>query len=103
MKTFINKETEITVTNEKGDKTFMSYADLAKMSLNAPPQGGWTTDEMRSRIKITDKLEGIEAGIEVQLEDAEFKKVLEASKIKWKFMHKDIVAYEDHLLTLDKG
>ena len=106
MKTFINKNTEITISVpaevEGGEPTkdTMSFGDLAKMSLNAPPAGGWTTDEMRSRLTITAKFEKIEKEAAVELENAEFEKVLECSKIKWNFMHKDIVAYEDHLLEL---
>jgi len=106
MKTFINKSTEITmalppkVEGGEPETSVMLFADLAKMSLNTAPQGGWTTDEMRTRINITDKLEDLKVDVKVKLEDAEFEKILECSKIKWNFMHKDIVAYEDHLLEL---
>lgn len=108
MKTFINKATEITFKEpiSKGSEelkvTNMTFADLAKMSLNSPPQGGWTTDEMRTRLKVTDKLEDITPEATVEFEDAEFAKIVECSKIKWNFMHKDIVAYEDFLLATSK-
>ena len=106
MKTFINKDTEIAfempseIEGEELIVKTMGFADLAKISLNSPPEGGWTTDEMRIRIKITSKFENAEKNSKIDLEDAEFDKVLQCSNIKWNFMHKDIVAYDDHLLEL---
>lgn len=100
MKTFINTKTEITKLNEEGTKVNLGFADLASMVLNSAPQGGWTTDEMRKRIKVMDKMDKVELGQSIELEDAEFEKILECSNIKWKFMHKDVIAFEDYLLKL---
>ena len=99
MKTITNKSTEITMANQSGETTFMTYADLIKICLNNPPKNGWTTDEMRKRIKIEDKLEDLKAEDDISLEDAEFDKVLECSKVPWQFKHKDIIAFEDTLLS----
>lgn len=100
MKTFINTKTGITKTDDRGNKVNIGFAGIANMALNSPPQGGWSTDEMRKRIKVMDKLENAEIGDSIELEDAEFEKILECSQIKWKFFHKDIIAFEDYLLKL---
>lgn len=99
MKTITNKSTEITIADESGKTNFMTYADLIKICLNNPPKNGWTTDEMRKRIKIEDKLEDLKAEDDISLEDAEFDKVVECSKVPWQFKHKDIIAFEDTLLS----
>ncbi len=99
MRTIVNKSTEITMADESGEAIFMTYADLIKICLNNPPKNGWTTDEMRKRIKIEDKLEDLKAEGDISLEDAEFDKVVECSKVPWQFKHKDIIAFEDSLLS----
>jgi len=105
MKTIINKSTKIT-EQISSDPTIelrtLNYADLALLTLNIPPERGWTTAEMRIRLKVEDKLEDVEVEAEVNLEDAEFAKLLECSNLKWSFKHKDILAYCDHLEEVSK-
>ncbi len=101
MKTIINKKTKIVIADESGEQVPMLYTDLIGICLNNPPQGGWKTDEMRKRIKIEDKLEGVKEDGEIKLEDAEWEKVVECSKIPWQFKHKDIIAFEDALLSAE--
>ena len=98
MKTFINKKTEITFEGKPS-----GFANLAMIALNTPPQGGWTTDEMRKRIKVLTKLDKQELEAKIELEDAEFDTIHDCTKVlKWQFMHKDIVAFEDYLDEIKK-
>jgi hypothetical protein len=100
MKTFINKKTDITMSQE--DPTKLGYSNLAIIGLNTPPQGGWTPDEMRQRIKVIAKLDDKDIGAKIKLEDAEFDLVVKCANIKWQFMHKDVVAFDDYLSELKK-
>jgi ABC-type molybdate transport system ATPase subunit len=103
MKTFENQQTSITApvqgTNEVKE---MTYANLAQLILNVPPQGGWTKDEMRIRIKIEDKLEKLKAGEKIELEDAEMQKIVDCSDQPWQFKHKDLLRYLDNLADWNK-
>jgi hypothetical protein len=103
MKTFKNQQTSITIGVE-GTKEVkkMTYADLASLTLNIPPHEGWTKDEMKIRIKIESKLEKLDVDESVELEDAEFAKVLEGSNQPWQFKHKDLIAYMDDLEAWNK-
>jgi len=99
MKTFINKSTLI--KNEEG--LILGYVDLVKVGLNKPPQGGWTPDEMRMCIKILDKLDNIELDSPVELEDAEYLSIFRTcSGLRWPFMHKNVVEFDDYLKQLSK-
>ena len=105
MKTVINKSTKITeqISLDPTVKVrTLSYADLASITLNIPPERGWTTDEMRIRLKTEDKFKDLELEDKVDLEDAEFAKLLECSKLNWSFKHKDILAYCDYLEEVNK-
>jgi len=98
MKTFTNQQTSITIGIEgTREKKEMTYADLANLTLNIVPQGGWTKDEMKIRFKIESKLEKLNVDESIELEDAEFKKVLDCSSQPWQFKHKDLLAYMEDL------
>lgn len=72
----------------------MMYADLAKLCIDSPPQGGFTVDEMRKRLKIAERLDTANARIE--LEDAEFDKLRELiGQYRWGLMHPDVIAFVD--------
>lgn len=104
MKSLENKTTEITKADEAGNKSGMTYAELGLIALNNPPQGGWTTSEMRDRLKVVGKLEDNTEAVTINLEDAEFNKLTECMKgVKWNFMHKDLVSFEDYLSELAKS
>lgn len=104
MKTFENKKTTITESN--GTETrILGFADLALVGLNAAPKEGWTTDEMRKRFKVIDKLEDvIKAGLgnTVDLEDAEFEILFNTSKVNWAMMHRDLIKFDDYVQELSK-
>ena len=98
MKSFTNHQTSITAPIAGTDELKeMTYANLAQIVLNIPPQAGWTKDEMKIRIKIEDKLDKAEVDQEVELEDAEMEKLVECSAAPWQFKHKDLVKYMDDL------
>ena len=97
MKKFVNKQTEITSQDEKGQILKMSFTDLALRTLDIVPQGGWTKDEMRMRFKLEDKLKGHGIDATVQLEDAEMAKLKALSDIPWKIKHRDVIDYMDTL------
>jgi hypothetical protein len=101
MKTFVNTKTEITQTDEKKNKTNLGFADLSLIALNTPPQGGWTPDDMRKRLKVMSKLEDQKLGAKIKLEDAEFAELFACKDVRWKFMHKDVVAFDDYLIDLN--
>jgi hypothetical protein len=103
MKTFTNQQTDISIGVEgTTEKKKMTYANLAKLTLDIPPQGGWTKDEMKIRIKVEDKLEKLKVDEKIELEDAEFEKILTLSNQPWQFKHKSILAYMTDLEAWDK-
>ena len=98
---FENKSTEITMAMdaEGKDLRILDYADLVVMLLNNPPKQGWTTSEMRLRIKIEDKLENTETDSTVEFEEKEVQKIIECLNMPWSFKHKAIIEFEDYLLS----
>jgi len=72
----------------------MMYVDLAKLCIDSPPQGGFTVDEMRKRLKIAERLD--EATARIELEDAEYEKLNElVSQYRWGIMHPDVIGFVD--------
>jgi hypothetical protein len=98
MKILVNKPTIIKAKFEDKVDT-MTYSDLIKILMNVPPKNGWTTSEMRSRMKIEDKIEDVELNKEMQFEDAEYDKLVQCLNISWDFKHKDIIEFEDYILS----
>jgi hypothetical protein len=77
-------------------KNTLDVADLCKICLNATKQGGFTVDEMRSRIKIMDKLETDKKTVE--LEDAEYKTLRGVVKThKWGAISRKVVEFVDYI------
>lgn len=102
MKQFKNKPIEMFDGNSDS-KEQLGFIDLAIKGLNNIPQEGLTPSEMRDRLKIIDKIDSVKIDEEVELEDAEFRKIYDTYKgIKWLMMHKDIVAFDDYLEELNK-
>ena len=100
MKKFKNKNTAITIgVAGTTETTTMTYANLAKLTLDIAPKGGWTKDEMKIRIKIEDKLEKLDIDKTIKFEDAEMDKIIACSEQPWQFKHKDLVAYLTDLET----
>lgn len=104
MKTIINKKTEITeqIKQDSPETKKLGYADLAIITLNIAPERGWTVEEMRIRLTTEEKLKDHKLNAKIKLEDAEFNKVVECSKLNWNFKHKDILDYCDHLAEVGK-
>lgn len=83
---------ELSFIVEEGKKG--SYANLLKAVVNAPPQSGFTADEMRSRIRILDCIE--KANGKLELEDSDVKKLKACAKeMKWAMMNKEILQFCD--------
>jgi hypothetical protein len=103
MKAFENKQTSITIgiagTQDTKD---MTYAELAKLTLDIPPANGWDKNEMKIRIKTESKLENLKVGAKIELEDAEMEKILEMSNQPWQFKHKDLLMYMEDIETWNK-
>jgi len=103
MKKFENKQTSITTGIAGTQETKeMTYAELAKMTLDIPPANGWDKNEMKIRIKTESKIENLKVGETAELEDAEMQKILDMSNQPWQFKHKDLLAYMEDLETWNK-
>ena len=92
MKVFENKK-----VTPKGLKP-TTYAELLQVVLDVPPQGGFTTTEMRSRIKIQKAL--IKNAPEIQLEDADHEKLSNLVKdMKWGVNAQELVDMEEAVIN----
>ena len=94
MKTIENRKTSIRVS-EAEDKG-ASYFDLIMVCLNRTPQGGFTLEEMRRRLRVTDKLDPKKKSAD--LEDADFDKLKECVRgMIWGAMSKELVEFGDYI------
>lgn len=92
MKTFENKTVEI-----KGAAP-TSYAELLKVCLDVPPQGGFTTTEMKSRLRLANALD--KANGHIELEDSDHSKLMELVKdMKWGVVSQDLIDLEEAVLN----
>lgn len=92
MKTLDNKRF-LLGTNE------VQYSELIKTCLNNVPQGGFTPQEMKERMKILDVLETANGTIE--LEDADAKKMKDCVKqMKWGLLDKNLIEFIDSVEKL---
>jgi len=101
MKKLENKETELT-KEVKGKEVKMGFVDLLLVGLNAVPERGFSVSQMKERFNVISKIEDIEIGKVVELEDAEFKVAFDCRTQNWAMMHKDIIAFEDYLQEINK-
>lgn len=77
----------------------LSTKALIKIALDTPPDGGFTTSEMRSRIKILDKMELVseeETCLELNESEASILKIA-TKTIKWAILDKFILDFEDSI------
>ena len=122
MKRIENRKTEITesrnVTEENptGDIVNLGFLDLLLTGLNSPPKEGFTTSEMKERFNpifsgghgyierfnVISKIEDVKVGDTVELEDAEFLVAYNCRIKNWRMMHRDIVAFDEHLEEVKK-
>lgn len=71
-----------------------TYGGLVAHCLNNPPQGGFTANSMRARMKILDKIEG--ASGMLTLEDSEAKELQSAvNAMRWNTMEAQILQFLD--------
>lgn len=92
MKTFENKTIEV----KSGEPT--TYAKLLQICLDVPPQGGFTTAEMKARLKVSTVLD--KAITEISLEDADHEKLVSLVKdMKWGIMSQDLIDLEEAVLN----
>lgn len=90
-----NKSTSIKV----GDDKFLKYSDLLIGLINRPVESGYSTMEMRRDFKIIDKLES--ALDTINLEDSELTHLKSLfSNAKYHIRHKDLIEFEDYILSL---
>jgi len=92
MKKFENKTTGIQKSMKADD--CMTFAEIGIECINNTPEGGFTPDEMRSRLRVIDNLKSAET--EIQIEDADFEKLKQCvNSMKWAVMDQDIVDFTD--------
>lgn len=95
MKVIENKKTELV----KNDTEKLKYSDLIMLCVRVAPQGGFSLEQMRPRLKIIEVCEAGKAKLE--MEDAEFAVVKQAcAAMKWAAMDKDIVDFADYIQSL---
>ena len=92
MKKLVNKVTSLSKDNKGG---LMNYADLGKLCVNQPPQGGFNAEEMRSRLRLIDVLEAAKDEIELEDADADKFKALVANMNTWGVLHREILEFID--------
>ena len=94
MKTIPNPS--FTLKAQSDDKQTATAADLLKLTLTQPPQGGFDFATMRARNHIADVIEKTKRGAEIKLEDADFavaKKCVE--DYRWGGNHPDILKFAE--------
>ena len=96
MKSLENKSTAITAQAEDGKLVTLDYAGLIKLVCNTPAQGGFSLQDIRTRIAITSASEETKTGKDILLETADATYLQNLVKnMRWQFSHKDILAFSD--------
>lgn len=72
-----------------------TYADLLRIALDFSPQG-FTAEMMRKRLRVEKAIEGVKAGDEIKLEDADYETAKEAVKsIIWAERKPEFLAFSE--------
>lgn len=95
MKTIKNKQTQL----PKAEGEWMTYGDLIKACLNTPPQGGFSIEDMRSRLNIFDICDKANGSLKFEDTQAELIKTV-VKDYKWGIMHLDLVEFTDEVNKL---
>lgn len=76
-----------------------STAEVIRICVNEPPQGGMKVDEIRSRLRVLDAID--KAGTVLAIEDADAK-VLQrcVASMSWKGVRPDILEFSDAVANL---
>lgn len=95
MKILELKKTSLKLNEDKE----ATYKDLILFCVNAPKQGGFSIQEIRQRLKITDAVEASDDML--QLEDTEAQALEEIiAEFKWGSVHKDIVQFVEDIQNM---
>lgn len=89
-------------TNLKLDETVLAkYADLVAVIMHRPLKQGITTTEMRRDMRIFEVIEKAKDAETFELTEEDLKFVVELAKEHaWPQGHKDILDFEDYLVSL---
>lgn len=93
MKQLQNRRVEFTARGEAIEATYVAFA---RSCLDNPPQGGFTLDEQRKRLRVLDALDGVAEDGVVVLEDGDAEKLQECVKaMRWAMMAKPILEFAE--------
>lgn len=101
MKTLFNLDTtiKIRVDEQEVDPKNAKFADLIKIVIDQPQQGGFSYDDIENRIAISSALKTVNGTIE--LEDAQFKYLLSlVERMHWPFFHEDLLTFKKEITAL---
>jgi hypothetical protein len=86
-------------THKNPDKQQLNTKALIKAVVEQPPQGGFTSSDMRSRIKVLDALDRLnEQSTVLELEDAEHEVLKKCVKeMRWGIIDGFIIEFEDSI------
>jgi hypothetical protein len=94
MKEITNRTT--TLPPLKAGEPPPTYADLLRTSLDFPPQGGFTLEEMRKRGRIDNALAKVKPGDVIKLEDADYAVAQEIIRAaRWNGRSSEVVAFAE--------
>jgi len=94
MKTVENKTTSM--LNEKEKK--ITYADLIKVCLNKAPEGGFSPEEMRKRMRVFGPVSAAKDNGKIKLEDNDIETIKSCvSTMMWLSMHEELVKFMDYI------
>jgi hypothetical protein len=94
MKNISNIQTEIKTENET-----LTYSSLITAVLNVPPQGGYSAQDIETRIKIRAVMK--ESNGEILLEDSDFSYLKGLVKnMRWGIEHQDLLNFCTYIENL---
>jgi hypothetical protein len=93
----LNKEIELVIEKDKQ----ATYADLLKICVNwAAPEGGFTVEQMKERIRLSDVIEAW--WNELDFEDSDYTNLIQLVKeTKWAIVNKEIIEFSDYILNIN--
>ena len=81
---------------------YTNYLFFINLALNTIPEHGLTPSEMRKRLKVAEKLDGLNVDDLLLLEDNEASDLKGwVRQIKWKQVHEDILAFCDAVENME--
>ena len=96
MKSLENKLTLITIQGEENKSVPVDYATLIKIVCNTPDQRGYSIQDIKFRLTISDIVSNKKVGIHIHLENADAKYLQNlVENMKWGFIHKDLISFSE--------